>query len=104
MDFADGLHTVLSETDGRDKLGAIAQALCRLAYGLSLVAKSSRAALFRRLMVAVVDARRRFRVITLLALRCALNIQSRDTLTGRLEDCGHLALCWGMRKDVVAWF
>lgn len=104
MDDTDGLDIVLSETDGRDKFGAIAQSLCRLAYGLSLLTKSSRAALFRRLMVAVVDARRSFRLITLVALRCALRLNpQRNTLKGRLEDCGQFALCCGMRNDVVAW-
>ena len=101
------LKIVLSETDKRDKFAAIAQSLLRIAYGFSLLLHNpAGAALFRRLMVAVVDARRSFRFVTLLALRSALQLRSvRGEMSPpqQLEGCCHLAKCCGMSCDVQAW-
>ena len=93
------LHALLDDTDARDKFAALAQAACRLVFGIALLLKPARAQLCRGLMVACSDARRTFRLATLFALRKAIAIRDMD----RIGGCLHLVLMNGLFYDFRAW-
>lgn len=97
----DALLLLLTETDARDKFGAFAQAACRFAFGLALLLNSGHAPLCRRLMVAVSDARRTFRWVTLFALRKALS--SRDLCVDTVATGTQLNIVSGLLYDGRAW-
>ena len=96
------LLLLFTETDARDKIGALAQQVCRLAFGLALLlASPARAKFCRRLMVAVSDARRTFRWITCFALRKALVLR---TISGdKIGTAIQLCMVDGLLYDGRAW-
>ena len=99
----NNLLTVLTDTDARDKFAALAQGIFRLAFGLALVLRPARAALYRRLMIAVSDGRRTFRIATFLALRRALILRKNASSRGILENGAHLFAVVGFCHDWRAW-
>lgn len=103
------LCQLLTATDGRDKFAGIAQSIFRLLFGASLLMRPAHAALSRRLMIAVVDARRTFRWVTFVALRSVASVlilrsrPERLCTADRFDHCAILARTAGMGKDWWSW-